>query len=102
MKKAGIRNASLHTLRHTHASNLLSRGIPLPAVLQRLGHADANITARVYSHALPQDDARAADAWGEGVTRSYSVGFWHVMAHQIGRYALAKRCTRLKTKGKDW
>jgi len=63
MKKAGIRDASLHTLRHTHASNLLSRGIPLPAVSQRLGHADANITARVYSHALPQDDARAADAW---------------------------------------
>ncbi len=63
MKKAGIKDASLHTLRHTHASSLLSKGVPLPAVTARLGHADVNITARVYSHALPEDDRRAADAW---------------------------------------
>jgi integrase len=61
--KAGIENASLHTLRHTHASNLLSKGVPLPAVSARLGHADTNITARIYSHALPDDDQRAADTW---------------------------------------
>ncbi len=63
LRKAGIADASFHTLRHTHASNLLSRGVPLPAVSARLGHADANVTARVYSHALPADDPRAADAW---------------------------------------
>jgi integrase len=32
IRKAGIKDGSFHTLRHTHASNLLSRGIPLPAV----------------------------------------------------------------------
>jgi len=32
-------------------------------VFARLGHADVNITARIYSHAMPDDDARAADAW---------------------------------------
>ena len=63
MKKAGIADASLHTLRHTHASILLSKGVPLPAVSARLGHADVNITAKIYSHCLPDDDARAADAW---------------------------------------
>jgi integrase len=63
LRKAGIKNASLHTLRHTHASFLLSNGVPLPAVSARLGHADVNITARVYSHMLPDDDTRAADAW---------------------------------------
>lgn len=68
MKKACIKDASLHTLRHTHASSLLSKGVPLPTVSARLGHADTNITARIYSHALPQDDARAADAW-ENVMR---------------------------------
>ena len=62
MQKAGIPDASLHTLRHTHGSSLLSKGVPLPAVSARLGHADTNITARIYSHALPDDDARAADA----------------------------------------
>ena len=67
MRKAGI-DASLHNLRHTHASSLLSKGVPLPAVSSRLGHADTNVTAKIYSHALPEDDARAADAW-ENVVR---------------------------------
>ncbi len=63
LRRAGIQKASLHTLRHTHASNLLSKGVPLPVVSARLGHADVNVTAKIYSHALPDDDARAADAW---------------------------------------
>lgn len=63
LRKAGIKNASLHTLRHTHASTLLSKGVPLPVVSARLDHADTNITARIYSHMLLDDDARAADAW---------------------------------------
>lgn len=63
LRKAKIRSASLHTLRHTHASLLLSHGVPLPAVSARLGHADPNITARIYSHALPPDDERAAEQW---------------------------------------
>lgn len=62
MKKAGI-NGSIHMLRHSHASVLLSAGVPLPAVSARLGHADTNVTARVYSHALPDDDRRGADTW---------------------------------------
>jgi integrase len=62
LKKAGIK-ASLHSLRHTHASSLLSKGVPLPAVSARLGHVDCNITARIYSHAIPDDDNRAVDAW---------------------------------------
>jgi integrase len=48
---------------HAHASHLLSNGVPLPAVSARLGHADVNVTARIYSHMLPDDDERAADAW---------------------------------------
>jgi integrase len=63
MRKAGIKQASIHTLRHTHTSHLLSNGVPLPAVSARLGHADTNVTARIYSHALPADDQRAADVW---------------------------------------
>jgi integrase len=69
LRKAGIKQASFHTLRHTHASLLLSGGVPLPAVSARLGHADANITARIYSHALPDDDRRGADMWDSVVKK---------------------------------
>ena len=63
LRKAGIANASFHTLRHSHASNLISRGVPVPAVSARLGHADPSITSRIYAHAIPADDLRAADEW---------------------------------------
>jgi integrase len=69
MRKAGIKTGSLHSLRHTNASHSLSRGVPLPTVSKRLGHADPSITLRIYSHALPEDDHRAAAAW-EGVIQA--------------------------------
>jgi hypothetical protein len=37
--------------------------VPLPAVSARLGHCYPNVTARLYAHALPGDDQRAADTW---------------------------------------
>jgi integrase len=63
MRQAGIKNASLHSLRHTHASLLLSNGMPLPAVSARLGHCDPAVTLRIYAHALPPDDKRLAREW---------------------------------------
>lgn len=43
---------SFHGLRHTHASYLLSKDIAIQYVSERLGHADVNITLRVYAHLL--------------------------------------------------
>jgi integrase len=63
MRQAGLEGFSLHSLRHSHASVLLSTGTPLPVVSQRLGHADQSITLSVYSHALPTDMRAAATAW---------------------------------------
>jgi integrase len=54
---AGLR---FHDLRHTHATSLLSKGFSLKAVSQRLGHANVELTLRVYCHVLPSDDATLA------------------------------------------
>jgi integrase len=62
-KQAGLRGVSLHTLRHSHGSQLLSAGVPLPVVSRRLGHSNVHVTATVYSHALPADEMAAADIW---------------------------------------
>jgi integrase len=62
-ERAGLKGVGLHALRHTHGSMLLSAGVPLPTVSKRLGHANPNITAAVYSHALPSDEERAAEAF---------------------------------------
>jgi integrase len=39
-----------HDLRHTHATWLLARRVPLIAVAHRLGHANPVITMMVYAH----------------------------------------------------
>lgn len=44
----------LHSLRHTHASMLLGHGFSIQYVSKRLGHANIEITWRVYSHLLDE------------------------------------------------
>ena len=41
-----------HGLRHTCASIMLARGVPLIVVSRQLGHANPNITASIYAHLL--------------------------------------------------
>lgn len=47
--------ASLHTLRHTHATHMLVGGVPLQVVSERLGHSSVRVTAEVYAHSLRED-----------------------------------------------
>jgi len=68
--KAGLNGSSLHTLRHSHGSQLLANGVPLPVVSKRLGHSSVYVTATVYSHALTQDELAAADVWDSSVQQS--------------------------------
>jgi integrase len=62
LARAGLPRMRFHDLRHTHATALLSRGLPIKAVAQRLGHSDIGVTLRVYAHVLPTDDAKLAGA----------------------------------------
>lgn len=55
-EKPGLDGVSLHSLRHTNATESLRNGVPLADVSRRLGHADQNITLSIYSHAIPAAD----------------------------------------------
>jgi integrase len=51
-KQAGLRKIGWHTLRHTFASHLAMRGVPLPAIKELMGHANITTTMR-YAHMAP-------------------------------------------------
>lgn len=57
---------TMHTLRHTHASMLLYRGVPIETIRARLGHSEVTTTLSLYAHLLEGADRAAATAW-EGV-----------------------------------
>lgn len=45
---------SIHSLRHTHASVLLYKGVSIQYISERLGHADIDTTVRVYAHMVKE------------------------------------------------
>ena len=60
MANVDLKGFRLHDLRHTHATLLLSDGVHLKVVSERLGHAGVGITADLYSHVLPDIQGEAA------------------------------------------
>lgn len=69
-RRAGLPEwVRFHTLRHTHATQLLLAGADMRTVQERLGHADVATTLRLYGHVLPGRDAAAAGAFGGLIQR---------------------------------
>ncbi|MEA5020770.1 MAG: site-specific integrase [Gordonibacter sp.] len=61
----GYDTLKFHELRHTQATQLLANGVDVKTVQKRLGHASAMMTLDQYSHAIPENDRKAADLIGE-------------------------------------
>lgn len=53
-KQLGLKNVSFHGLRHTHASILISKGVDIAYVSERLGHSSVVITQKTYFHLLSE------------------------------------------------
>ncbi len=60
LKKAGIKDGSLHTLRHTFVSRLVMAGADLTTVKELAGHADLKTTMR-YAHLSPDHKAKTVE-----------------------------------------
>lgn len=53
---------TLHGLRHTSATLLISQNVDVKTVSHRLGHSETSTTMDIYAHALEKQDQIAADA----------------------------------------
>ena len=63
-RRAGFLGLRLHDLRHTHASLMLSEGVHLKVVSERLGHSSVAVTGDIYSHVQPSVQREAVERFG--------------------------------------
>ena len=52
----------LHSLRHSHATILIGKGLPVSRVSQDMGHSSISTTEKIYTHPLAEQRAKVAQA----------------------------------------
>jgi hypothetical protein len=67
--------ATFHILRHTYASSLAMKGVPMGVIAAQLGHADTRMTEKHYAHLAPSYVANTVRAAlpGLGIIRETNV-----------------------------
>ena len=53
---------TLHSLRHTNASLLITSGVDVRTVAARLGHSQTSTTLNIYAETIKNAEAAAAQA----------------------------------------
>ena len=74
VRKAGLPYIRFHDLRHTAATLLLGRGVPVKVVSEMLGHANVSITLNMYGHVLPHMQQQAAQTMDAILSGEGSLG----------------------------
>ena len=66
LRQAGLsQDYRMHDCRHTHASWLISKGVNIKAVSERLGHKSIRTTLDIYSHITKSMQDEAVNALEE-------------------------------------
>ena len=63
--RLGLPRVTLHDLRHTSATMMLTAGVPIPVIADILGHSTVRVTADLYAHVVPELRRDAADRLAE-------------------------------------
>ncbi|WP_342541905.1 site-specific integrase [Paenisporosarcina sp. FSL H8-0542] len=67
IKSSGVSNIRFHDIRHTHASILISEGVDIVKISNRLGHTSPKTTLEFYAHLLPNRNNDIADIFHKAV-----------------------------------
>jgi integrase len=74
VRKADLPYIRVHDLRHSAATLLLGRGVPVKVVSEMLGHANVSITLNMYGHVLPHVQQQAAQTMDAILSGDGSLG----------------------------
>ena len=61
LEKPIQKNLTSHIFRHTLVSRLADNNVPLKAIMDRVGHADAKTTIQIYTHVTKKMKSNVAD-----------------------------------------
>jgi integrase len=67
LEKAEVRHIRVHDARHTYASLMLRRGVPIAYVSKQLGHSSIQITVDLYGHFIPGADRHHVEGLAEAI-----------------------------------
>lgn len=56
IERFSLKKITVHDIRHSHATDLLSMGVPIQDVSRRLGHSDVATTLKIYTHSNMEQD----------------------------------------------
>ena len=65
LEKAGVKNIRFHDLRHTYASLMISKGLPIKFIQQQMGHNSIQVTLDRYGHLMPELYEQGASAMND-------------------------------------
>lgn len=65
VRRAGIKDANFHALRHTFATRSLEQGMDVVTLSRLLGHASPSITLDKYGHALDEHKRNSMEKLGD-------------------------------------
>lgn len=66
-----LKKITVHDIRHSHATDLLSMGVPIQDVSRRLGHSDVATTLKIYTHSNMEQDKLIAQKLEERYGNHY-------------------------------
>lgn len=67
-ERTGMRQITIHSLRHLHASLLINAGTDVATVSSVLGHSTPTVTLNTYTHEFSSAKAKAAQAVADALT----------------------------------
>ncbi len=62
-----LKKITIHDIRHSHATYLLSLGIPPQDVARRLGHSEPATTLKIYTHSNLLQDQKIVDIFSQNL-----------------------------------
>ena len=68
LKKNGLRHIRFHELRHSCASLLLAKKVPMKMIQEWLGHSDISTTSNIYSHLDAESKLESAGIIGAALS----------------------------------